>query len=107
MQLAVKKTKSNLPGPGPGRPKGVPNKATALLKDAILEAAAMAGSPDGKSSPEGLKNYLAARAIDTPGPFLGLLGKVLPLQIAGTGDGEPISFTVVYEAKKGFDYRES
>jgi hypothetical protein len=29
--------------PGPGRPKGLPNKTTALLKDAILKAASVAG----------------------------------------------------------------
>ena len=41
--MQVKETGKNpRPGdgtPGPGRPKGVPNKATALLKDAILKAA--------------------------------------------------------------------
>ena len=28
-------------------------------------------------------NYLIARAQDTPGPFLALVGKVLPLQVTG------------------------
>ena len=45
--MQVKETRKNpRPGdgtPGPGRPKGVPNKATALLKDAILKAAETAG----------------------------------------------------------------
>lgn len=65
----------------PGRPKGVPNKSTQLLKDAILKAAEEAG---GK---EGLVGYLAAQAKDNPGPFLALLGKVLPMQVTGEGGG--------------------
>lgn len=72
--------------PGPGRPKGVPNKTTALLKDAILKAAEEAG---GK---EGLVGYLKAQATANPGPFMALLGKVLPMQVAGPDDpetGEP------------------
>lgn len=60
-----------------GRAKGTPNKTTALLKDAILQAAQNAG---GK---EGLVGYLEAQAKANPGPFMALLGKVLPMQIAG------------------------
>lgn len=63
----------------PGRPKGSPNKTTALLKDAILQAADTAG---GKG---GIAAYLASQASKNPGPFMALLGKVLPLQIAGDG----------------------
>lgn len=37
----------NLTNAGGGRPKGTPNKTTALLKDAIIKAAEAAGS-DGK-----------------------------------------------------------
>jgi hypothetical protein len=63
--------------PGPGRPKGVPNKANALLKDAILQAAEEAGGEGG------MVQYLRKQAIDNPGPFMALLGKVLPTQIEG------------------------
>lgn len=65
--------------PGPGRPKGTPNKTTALLKDAILLAAQRAGG-DGE---EGIANYLEQQAKDNPGPFLSLLGKVLPMTVSG------------------------
>lgn len=63
--------------PGPGRPKGMPNKTTALLKDAILQAAEKAGDKDG------LVGYLTIQARENPGPFLSLLGKVLPMQVTG------------------------
>ena len=75
----VKKTKFKLP-PGPGRPKGVPNKSTALLKDAILKAAEQAGGEGG------IVGYLALQAHESPAAFLGLLGKVLPMQVVGSGD---------------------
>lgn len=64
-----------------GRQKGTPNKTTALLKDAILQAAEKAGGKDG------LTGYLRAQALANPGPFMSLLGKVLPMQITGEGDG--------------------
>lgn len=63
--------------PGPGRPKGVPNKSTQLLKDAILKAA-------DQSHPEGMVGYLQVQAIENPGPFMALLGKVLPMQVEGS-----------------------
>ena len=59
-----------------GRQKGTPNKTTALLKDAILQAATNAGGGE-------LTNYLQVQAVENPGPFLSLLGKVLPTQLAG------------------------
>lgn len=82
MDTPVKETrkKPSLP-PGPGRPKGVPNKTTTLLKDAILLAAERAG---GK---EGLVGYLLKQAKQkNTGPFMALLGRVLPTQIAGDPD---------------------
>lgn len=71
-------------GPGPGRPKGSVNKTTALLKDAILKAAESAGN---KIGDDGLVSYLEAQATLNPGPFLSLLGKVLPMQVTGEGGG--------------------
>ena len=71
-----------------GRKKGVPNKTTQLLKDAILEAAEKAGdaaTPAGQKK-AGLIGYLKQQAKDNPGPFMSLRGKVLPLQIANDGD---------------------
>jgi hypothetical protein len=71
------------PNAGKGRPKGAKNKTTALLKDAILQAATNAGGQ------EGLIGYLQAQALDNPGPFIALLGKVLPMQVTGE-DGGPV-----------------
>ena len=50
----------------------------------VLEALELAG---------GVK-YLAERAIDTPGPFLALVGKVLPTTLAST-DGSPIGMQLL------------
>ena len=73
---------------GKGRPKGATNKTTALLKDAILKAAENAGNKIGS---DGLVSYLEAQASEDPGPFMSLLGKVLPMQVTGPDgpDGEP------------------
>lgn len=62
-----------------GRKKGTPNKTTALLKDAILKAATDAGNGD-------MAAYLTTQATANPGPFMALLGKVLPMQVVGTGE---------------------
>lgn len=88
MTAPVKKTSGNLKGPGPGRPKGMPNKTTSLLKDAILRAAEAAGGS------EGLVGYLTSQATENPGPFLSMLGKVLPMQVTGE-DGGAVRIEVV------------
>ena len=67
--------------PGSGRKKGVPNKLNAMLKDAILDAADKAGGQ------AGIIGYLQTQASENPGPFMALLGKVLPMQITGNGGG--------------------
>lgn len=67
--------------PGPGRKKGVPNKTTTMLKDAILQAATQAGGKDG------LVGYLASVALAKPESFMPLLGKVLPMQLTGDDGG--------------------
>lgn len=66
---------------GPGRPKGLPNKVTTQLKDMILGALDEAGGVE----------YLKERARDprTASAFLGLVGKVLPMQVSGI-DGNAI-----------------
>lgn len=63
-----------------GRAAGTPNKTTALLKDAILKAAEKAGDKGG------LVGYLTTQASANPAAFMTLLGKVLPMQVEGTGE---------------------
>lgn len=70
-----------------GRAKGTPNKLTAQLKEMILEAAEQAGGKDGTVG------YLKAQATANPGPFLALLGKVLPMQISGDEDNPVVTVT--------------
>jgi hypothetical protein len=81
------------PNAGKGRVKGVPNKTTALLKDAILKAATNAGGGD-------LVQYLELQARVNPGPFMSLLGKVLPMQLTGD-DGKSLTVEVVRFRKDG------
>jgi hypothetical protein len=56
-----------------GRTKGTPNKTTKELKDIILNALDGAGG----------QTYLETVAKSHPAAFLSLVGKVLPLQVAG------------------------
>lgn len=58
-----------------GRQKGTPNKITKELKDMILGALNDAGGQE----------YLATQAVLNPGPFMALVGKVLPTTIKGQG----------------------
>jgi hypothetical protein len=78
--------------PGPGRPKGAPNKTTALLKEAIIRAAEAAGE-DGRGKGK-LTGYCTFLAKSEPKAFAQLLGKVLPMQIAGD-DGGPVVLEIV------------
>lgn len=66
--------------------KGVPNKVTADLKNMILEALSNAGGAE----------YLERKANDprTASAFLGLVGKVLPMTIAGDKES-PFTVTVI------------
>lgn len=63
------------PAAGMGRKKGVPNKTTKELKEMILAALDRSGGVD----------YLVERANDprTASSFLALIGKVLPMTVAG------------------------
>ena len=69
-----------------GRRKGTPNKTTALLKEALLAAAELAGGEDTEARKGGLIGYLTEQAINNPVAFMALLGKVLPIQVAGDAD---------------------
>lgn len=72
--------------PGPGRPKGLVNKTTALLKEAVLLAAELVGE-DGKGK-DGLVGFLQKQAAkENNAPFMALLARILPMQVAGEGEG--------------------
>ncbi len=95
-KLEGKSNKSKRGGkrPGSGRKKGKPNIITALLKDAVLQAATNAGGA------EGIVGYLQTQAVLNAGPFMGLLGKVLPMQISGDPDNPvPVTFQTVYQSR--------
>ena len=66
-----------LSGPGPGRPRGSKNKAQAELKEMILTALGEAGGVE----------YLTRQANENPGPFLSLIGKVLPKEVDARFEG--------------------
>lgn len=67
-----------------GRPKGAPTKFTLALKNMILQALDDAGGVE----------YLAKQAVENPGPFLALVGKVLPTTLQGDPDA-PLAVTVI------------
>jgi hypothetical protein len=69
---------------GSGRKKGVPNKLNADIKEMIVGALAGAGGQD----------YLQRQAELNPAAFMTLIGKVLPMQIAGEGGG-PVTINVI------------
>jgi hypothetical protein len=69
---------------GKGRPKGVPNKLSADVKSMILAALEGVGG----------QAYLEKQAEENPIAFMTLIGKVLPLQVAGAENG-PIHLQVV------------
>lgn len=89
------KTQDQIGGgkPGPGRPKGIPNKLTGDVKAMILEALASAGGAD----------YLARQAEQSPAAFMSLVGKVLPMTVQGGDNGEPIQLVVVFPKRDGHE----
>ena len=68
----------------------MPNKTTALLKDAVLQAAEAAGDK------EGMVGYLTTQAKQNPTAFMSLLGRVLPLQNTANDDGDVIKIEVEF-----------
>lgn len=80
---------------GPGRKKGVPNKMTTLLKDAIVEAASLVGE-DGQGKDQ-LIGYLKDLARTEKKAYASLLGRVLPYHIVGKFENET---TVVHTVEE-------
>jgi hypothetical protein len=80
----VVKTARKPPNAGKGRVKGVPNKVTGDLKAMILGALSDAGG----------RGYLMKQAETSPAAFMALVGKVLPLQVAGDPDNPLVLKTV-------------
>ena len=60
-----------------GRKKGVPNKISRDIREAVLQSFETVGGAA----------YLAEQARANPTAYLTLVGKVLPLQISGEGGG--------------------
>jgi len=78
---ADRKIGPNRGNAGKGRPKGAPNKNSAAVKDMVLQALSGAGGVQ----------YLQDQAKLNPAAFMTLVGKVIPLQVAGSGnDGEHV-----------------
>jgi|SanBayMetagenome_1026888.scaffolds.fasta_scaffold02285_9 hypothetical protein len=68
--------------PGQGRPAGSTNKKAQLIREMVTQALDQAGGVE----------YLAEVARTNPGPFLGLVGKVLPIQVTGA-EGGPVQIS--------------
>lgn len=68
--------------PGAGRPKGSLDKGNALIREMVAQALDQAGGVE----------YLSRIAETHPGPFLGLVGKVLPIQVTGA-EGGPLQIS--------------
>lgn len=76
--------------PGPGRPKGVPNKVNKAVRELVVEALNEIGG----------KDWLVTLARDDPKTFCALIGRVIPLQVDGNLDST-VTFKTVYEEKRG------
>ncbi len=69
---------------GAGRKRGVPNKLTAHIREAVENAFSAVGGED----------YLVKVAKEDPRTFCTLLGKILPTQVDAQVD-KPIQYTIV------------
>jgi hypothetical protein len=77
-----------------GRKRGTPNKISSALKEAILEAAKLAGHRLDSKSKDGLVSYLTAMAVQEPASFCSLLGKLLAMTIADAAQNEETKIVI-------------
>jgi hypothetical protein len=78
-----------------GRQKGVQNKLTRDIKEAILRAFEDVGG----------SSYLATQATENPQAFMALLAKVLPTQIVGD-KSNPLIHEVTFRVVRS-DHRDT
>lgn len=87
--------------PGPGRPKGVPNKINRSIREAILAA-----TQPGQCHEEGLQGWLVEQArggIESKKIFAALVGRALPIEVTGT-DGGPIKIDLGWLGQRRIGY---
>ena len=68
-----------------GRERGVPNKLTATVKAAIIEAFGKAGGVE----------YLLGLATSDPRTFCSLLGKTVPTTVSGDEDSPILTHSII------------
>jgi hypothetical protein len=94
---APHKFKKGMPRPeGAGRQKGVKNKTTVLLKEALILAAECEGLD--RKGKHGLVGFLRMLSRREPAVFGRLLEKLLPYQLTGK-DGSPMQIVHSTEAQ--------
>lgn len=72
--------------PGPGRPKGSVNRDIIDMREMIKQSLHMAGGVD----------YLVRQAEENPGPYMQLVGKVIPKEVNANITGG-VTFTLSKE----------
>lgn len=97
MVATAKVAKSSNRGSKPGerrggRKKSTPNKTTAEIKAAILNVYAKLQTESG-----GDDAHFLTWAKSTPTEFYKLAAKLLPMQVAGSGDGGEIVHRIILE----------
>ena len=63
--------------PGSGRPKGSIDKGNAMIRELVVQALSEVGGSD----------YFVRVSESHPAAFMALIGKVMPVQIEGSGGG--------------------
>jgi hypothetical protein len=86
-----------------GRKKGIPNRTTSVLKQAIIAAAEATGS-DGNGT-DGLVGYLQMIAEKHPKEMVFLLSRVLPLQVSADPEMPTVVFRSAAEVRLEIERR--